>query len=223
MTIGRLVSVCGAIGVSTIASTFGCTIGPPAARLYAVDPVGVAMISPSARTRVTRPSPTRHGQVDQTRTRALVDDDVVQRDFAGRRRRGPQRRRAKHQALFDVSMARERRLERGIELGERHLGEKAEAAEIDAENRNRQACAADAIGHAEQRAVAAEHEHQADARRRATACRPRGGEDAAGISAAVAVSKTASTPRSREPRLDVHQMRRRRLQPRLRDDAHAGR
>ena len=33
MTIGRLVSVCGAIGVRTSASTLGCTIGPPAARL----------------------------------------------------------------------------------------------------------------------------------------------------------------------------------------------
>ena len=33
MTTGRLVSVCGAIGVSSIASTAGWTIGPPAARL----------------------------------------------------------------------------------------------------------------------------------------------------------------------------------------------
>ena len=32
-TTGRLVSVCGAIGVRTIASTLGCTIGPPADRL----------------------------------------------------------------------------------------------------------------------------------------------------------------------------------------------
>ncbi len=33
ITTGRLVSVCGAIGVMTRASTAGCTIGPPAARL----------------------------------------------------------------------------------------------------------------------------------------------------------------------------------------------
>ena len=33
MTIGRLLSVCGAIGVITSASAAGCTIGPPAARL----------------------------------------------------------------------------------------------------------------------------------------------------------------------------------------------
>ena len=48
-------SVCGAIGVSTSASTRGCTIGPPAARLYAVEPVALAMIRPSALTLVTSP------------------------------------------------------------------------------------------------------------------------------------------------------------------------
>ena len=32
-TSGRCVSVCGAIGVKTIASTAGCRIGPPAERL----------------------------------------------------------------------------------------------------------------------------------------------------------------------------------------------
>ena len=33
MTMGRLVRVCGAMGVMIIASTFGWTIGPPAERL----------------------------------------------------------------------------------------------------------------------------------------------------------------------------------------------
>ncbi len=54
MTTGRLVSVCGAIGVSSSASTDGCTISPPAARLYAVDPVALAMMRPSALTQVTK-------------------------------------------------------------------------------------------------------------------------------------------------------------------------
>src|SRR5919197_4353684 len=57
ITIGRFVKVCGAIGVSSSASSVGCTIGPPAARLYAVDPVGVATIRPSALTRVTNSLP----------------------------------------------------------------------------------------------------------------------------------------------------------------------
>jgi hypothetical protein len=36
------------MGVSSIAGTDGCTIDPPAAKEYAVDPVGVAIIRPSA-------------------------------------------------------------------------------------------------------------------------------------------------------------------------------
>src|SRR6266536_2008553 len=48
-TIGRLVSVCEQIGVSTIASTLGATIGPPADSEYAVEPVAVEMMRPSAR------------------------------------------------------------------------------------------------------------------------------------------------------------------------------
>ena len=47
-TTGRFVSVCGAIGVIVRPSTRGCTIGPPAERLYAVVPVGLAMMRPSA-------------------------------------------------------------------------------------------------------------------------------------------------------------------------------
>src|SRR5947207_9459168 len=48
-TMGRFVSVCEQIGVSTMASTLGNTIGPPADSEYAVDPVGVEMMRPSAR------------------------------------------------------------------------------------------------------------------------------------------------------------------------------
>ena len=48
-TIGRLVNVCEQIGVMTTASIVGNRIGPPADSEYAVDPVGVEMISPSAR------------------------------------------------------------------------------------------------------------------------------------------------------------------------------
>ena len=57
-TIGLLVSACGAMGVNTTALTTGCTMGPPAERLYAVDPVAVATISPSARNRATNWFPT---------------------------------------------------------------------------------------------------------------------------------------------------------------------
>jgi len=38
---------CGAIGVKSMAGTLHYTIDPPAAKLYAVDPVGVEIINPS--------------------------------------------------------------------------------------------------------------------------------------------------------------------------------
>src|ERR1041384_757514 len=47
-TRGRTASVCGQIAVTTIASTVGTTIGPPADIEYAVEPVGVLTMMPSA-------------------------------------------------------------------------------------------------------------------------------------------------------------------------------
>src|SRR6266404_6864494 len=55
-TSGRSLNVCGQIGVKIMDSTAGCTIGPPADSEYAVDPVGVATINPSARYRHTKSS-----------------------------------------------------------------------------------------------------------------------------------------------------------------------
>lgn len=40
--------MCGATGVKTTARIRGDSTGPPAAKLYAVEPVGVATITPSA-------------------------------------------------------------------------------------------------------------------------------------------------------------------------------
>lgn len=47
---GRKDSVCAHIAVTRITGFSGCDRDPPAARLYAVEPVGVAMQIPSART-----------------------------------------------------------------------------------------------------------------------------------------------------------------------------
>src|SRR5574341_636371 len=57
MLTGRAESVCGLSGTSVNAGTTGCRIGPCADSAYAVDPVGVATIMPSARRRY-RNSPT---------------------------------------------------------------------------------------------------------------------------------------------------------------------
>lgn len=48
ITKGLKDSESGAIGVSSVDGTDGATIGPPADMEYAVDPVGVATINPSA-------------------------------------------------------------------------------------------------------------------------------------------------------------------------------
>ena len=50
--------MCAAIGVSTRHATLGLTIGPRAEKEYAVDPVGVATITPSAENVVTYSSST---------------------------------------------------------------------------------------------------------------------------------------------------------------------
>ena len=46
-TRGRKDKLLGHIGVRTNALSDGCTIGPPAEREYAVEPVGVDIITPS--------------------------------------------------------------------------------------------------------------------------------------------------------------------------------
>ena len=47
MTRGRKVKECGAIGTKEIASIVGARTGPPALKAYAVEPVGVAITTPS--------------------------------------------------------------------------------------------------------------------------------------------------------------------------------
>ena len=47
ITSGRNDKLCGQIGVMHMAATLGVMIGPPAATLYAVLPLGVAMMTPS--------------------------------------------------------------------------------------------------------------------------------------------------------------------------------
>ena len=106
---------------------------------------------------------------------------------------------AQHQPLFDARLAGEHRLERRVQLGQRHLGQEAEAAEVDAEDRNARAGLA-----------ACSRPCRAACRRRRgrRPCRPsstsasfsatrRSAAD--GISAAVADSKTASTPARAQP------------------------
>jgi hypothetical protein len=58
-TSGRAVSVCGAMKLTTYPSTPQARIGPEFARLYPVEPAGVAATSPSQRTWPTSLPPSR--------------------------------------------------------------------------------------------------------------------------------------------------------------------
>src|ERR1043166_398762 len=64
--IERLVSTCGQIGVMTKTPDSGSRIGPPAESEYAVDPVGVATIKPSALNSVSA-SPLTHVRISTRR------------------------------------------------------------------------------------------------------------------------------------------------------------
>ena len=95
------------------------------------------MIRPSPLTRVTNSSPTETERSISRERAVLVTTTLLSAIWVPVRRRSPDGGRPQHETLFDARAARERGLERGIELGERDLGEKPEAAEVDAEYRNR--------------------------------------------------------------------------------------
>ena len=67
MMIGRNDRECGQMGVMERTSRPGEIIGPPAERLYAVDPEGVAMITPSPENFVV-PELYRPGAMDSSRS-----------------------------------------------------------------------------------------------------------------------------------------------------------
>ncbi len=71
-----------------------------------------------------------------------------------------ERPRVQHHALVDVGRSLEDGLERIVQLGQGDLGEEAQAAEVDAEDGHRGSGLRDAARHADERAVAAEHDHE---------------------------------------------------------------
>ena len=182
------------------------------------------MIRPSALTRVTNSSPTETDEVDDARERALGDHDVVERPGASAAT-APRRsvRGMQHHPLVELRRAVEHRFQRVVQFGKRDLGEEAEAAEVHAEDRDVAPGWRDASGHAEQRAVAAEHDDQVArpaAGRRANCVGPAGRRPA---SAAVSVSKTGCDAARLEPSPPVSaSMSGGLVELRLGDDADAG-
>ena len=157
----RSKSMCGETGVTSRARWRGDTIGPRADREYAVEPVGVAMMSPSA-AYVVNGTPAM-----SSRSRTVWPDDAfsITTSFSaswitlrpsGRRHRGRH-----HHPFLDVETTAEVALERLVEMLGLEFGEVAEHAAVDAEHRDAEA--ADESDGAQHGAVAADAQRQFDA------------------------------------------------------------
>ena len=96
-----------------------------------------------------------------------------------------------------VGLAVDHRFERREDLRPRDLGEEAQRAEVDPEDRHVVPAFRDRLGHRQQRAVAAQHQHEIDLRRQISRRGPPTDREPAANSFAASVDHTASTPRSR--------------------------
>jgi len=82
-TSGRANSACALIGTRSRASTSGQTIGPPAEKLYAVEPVGVAKMTPSQPHFDSGPAVDLDEHLDHPLARGLLHRGLVQGPGAG--------------------------------------------------------------------------------------------------------------------------------------------
>ena len=222
-TTGRLVSVCGAMGVIVSPSTRGCRMGPPAERLYAVVPVGLAMMRPSALTRIMNSPSTETDSSMMRESAPCVTTTSLSTTRSTSRRAPGVDANVQHHALFDLRRAVHGGFQRRKDLRQRHLGQESQAAEIDAEDRDVRLGLRDAAGRAEQRAVAAQDDDHLDHAGKlilSSDVVPRRRAGRAGERGRVRVEHRLNVPRL-EPRRDLRQMARGTLEPRLGDDAYA--
>ena len=111
-------------------------MGPPLASAYAVDPVAVATITPSASMTPTACPPTSistrsmRASPEWSTTTSLRP--IARTMFV----RSPAKRHLEDRALLDPVVAVEETVQAFLELIRLDLGEEAEAAEVDAEDRN---------------------------------------------------------------------------------------
>ncbi len=123
-----------------------------------------------------------------------------------------------HQALFDVCRAGDGLLERRVEFGQRDLGEEPEAAEVDAQDWNCRSGLANGVGHAEERAVAAEDDHQPHLACQHRLVGRRYGRARRHQLRRGVLEDSLDAPLA-QPARNLSQVRRRRLQMRLGEDA----
>ena len=151
---GRFVNVCGQMGVRQMALTVGKTMGPPAEREYAVEPVGVEMMRPSALYSQMKLSP---AQASRSTMRAMADlamttsiECSIFRDDCA----FPLERNAQHLAARHPVIAGQGAFELGEEILRRDGSQEAETAQIDGEQRD--GAIADGSCRGEQGSVSAE-------------------------------------------------------------------
>ena len=101
----------------------GATIGPRADSEYAVDPVGVATMSPSAAYVVQNVVVDGHVQPHRVAHRRLFEDRLVQRQRVSSARF---HEHVEHHPFFDVVVAGEESLERRLHVGWLDVREVAE-------------------------------------------------------------------------------------------------
>jgi len=136
-TSGRTVSECGQMAVTTMHSTSGTTMGPPADSEYAVEPVGVAKITPSAVklpiSSAESPRPTRRRHSGGTR---CVDHVVVQRHVRGAHHPfGSTNLGLEREAPVQDVVARQQAVETLFHIGLGGARQESQASQIDAEHR----------------------------------------------------------------------------------------
>ena len=162
-----------------------------------------------------------HGdfQIDHPRDLTARDDDVVEHQMRVAHVPITQRRRLQQTPFVHLRGSGDDRVERLVQLVERDLGEKAQAAEVHAQDGNGAARAADAGGHAQQRPVAAQYQQQVHVRGQRVARQHRRITQPRHLRRRRL--ENALNPPRLEPLQDARQVRRGRAEALLGDDADA--
>jgi hypothetical protein len=122
-----------------MAGTAGSTIGPSADSAYAVEPVGVATISVGAHPD-TRAPVDRNCAVDHASQRTTVYRDIVQRFSVFAAATCARQCRIEHRPRFLDVVAVEHRGKHALHIGKRDVGQEAQPALIDADQRHTERC-----------------------------------------------------------------------------------
>ena len=115
-------------------------MGPPAERLYAVEPVGVEMMSPSARNDETNHPATDTFMMMMRASALLCDHGVVEHAMRSAVAIGSGDAHVERDARFDVEVSLEHPFEDRGKFFDPHLGEKSERPHVHAEDRDVPRC-----------------------------------------------------------------------------------